>query len=328
MKNREHIKTIQSGLFRNNYLRRGVFMFLCIVCFMSCEKSIDYQIENQKARVVLYAFPMPDSTFRLHVSNTTDILSQKKFEEISNVEVQYQVNHQNIIKTNYPKGEEWFSIGESNLQSNDTIKVNLNVNDSIQVSAQTIIPVPIQILTVDTLRVLEYNEDDVEEEMLKCDLSIFDPVGVDNFYQIRVDSYTITEDDNIENRIVETVDIIQKDKVFISQDYEATLLAEIDYQNSFDDYLINGQYYTISFSIPNRYILNTGIEEKRVLHFYLYSLSPEYYHYIRSVSEQEAFREDPFYEQSNVYTNITNGLGVVAGLALDIDSLTIFDNLK
>ncbi len=328
MRNPEHLKTIQSRLFRNNFLMRGIFMFLCIVSFISCEKSIDYQIENQKSRVVMYAFPMPDSTFQLHVSNTTDILSQKKFEEISNVEVQYQVNNQNIITTTYPKGEEWFSIGGPSLSSHDTINIQLNVNDSVIVSAQTIIPVPIQILTVDTLRVLEYNEDDVEEEMLKCDLSIFDPIGVDNFYQIRVDSYTLTQNNGIENRTVETIDIIEKDKVFISQDYEATLLAEIDYQSSFDDYLINGQYYTISFSIPNRYILNTGLEEKRVLYFYLYSLSPDYYHYIRSVSEQEAFREDPFYEQSNIYTNITNGLGVVAGLAMDVDSLTIFDNLK
>ncbi|MCW3787240.1 DUF4249 domain-containing protein [Plebeiibacterium sediminum] len=328
MRNQEHIKAIQAKIFSSKRVICYALMFLCVMCFFSCEKSIDYQIENQKSRVVVYAFPMPDSTFQIHVSNTTDILSQKEFEEIDHVAIQYRVNSESLITTNYPKGEEWYSIGDANLQSKDTVNLQLNVNDSVVVAAQTIIPEPIQILMVDTLRVLEYNEDDVEEEMLKCDLSIFDPAGVNNFYQIRVDSYTITEENGIENRTIETVDILEKDKVFISQDYEATLLAEIDYQSSFDDYLINGQYYAISFSIPNRYILNAGIEEKRVLHFYLYSLSPEYYKYIRSVSEQEAFREDPFYEQSNVYTNITNGLGVVAGLAMDVDSLTIFDNLK
>ncbi len=307
---------------------RPFMIILFSLWVLSCEKSIDYQIENQKSEVVMYAFPMPDSTFKVHVSYTTDILSQKEFEEISNVEISIQVNDETIITADYPDGTDWYALDNVNVSGEDSVKIQLSINDSLYVTSRTQIPEPIQIISFDTTRVLEYNEDGVEEEMLQCNLNFFDPTDIDNYFQIRVDAYTTLSDNDNLSRTAETIDIIEKDKVFISQDYEATLLADIDYQSTFSDYLINGQYYSVSFLIPNEYINNTGDKQKRIVYLYLFSLSSEYYNYVRSVAEQEAFREDPFYEQSNVYTNVTNGLGAFAGLALDVDSFTIYNNLE
>ncbi len=301
---------------------------LSIVFCSSCEKSLDYQLENQQSKIVLYSFPMPDSILKIHLSYTTDILSQKEYEEITKAKITVQKNNETKLSYNYPEGEKWLSIDGISIDKNDSLNIGVNVNDSIIISTNTIIPEPIQILMVDTSRVMEFNDENIEEEMLQCKLSIFDPSGVANYYQIRVDSYTDKYEDGNLTRSIETIDIVEKDKVFLSRDYEASLLADIDYQSTFDDLLFNGQYYYITFLIPNSYIENSGSEEKLSLHFYLFSLSSEYYEYIRSVSEQEAFREDPFYEQSNVYSNITNGLGAVAGLAFDLDSMVIYNNFK
>ncbi len=306
---------------------RLIWVF-CFVFFASCEKSIDYQLENQQSKVVMYNFPMPDSIFKVHLSYTSDILSPKEYENISNAKLNVFINSELIAEDDYPYGEEWFSIQEVDLAYNDTISLKVNVNDSVSVYSNTVIPEPVQIVMIDTSKVLKFNDDDVEEVMLQCKLSFFDPPGVSNFYQLRVDSYTDVKDDDIDYQYIETVDIVEEDKVFLSRDYEATLLAEIDYQSTFDDFLFNGHFYSLTFLIPNSYIVNLGLEERRTLHFYLFSLSYDYYEYIRSVSEQEAFREDPFYEQSNVYCNITNGLGAVAGLAVDVDSIEIYDNFE
>ncbi len=305
-----------------------LILLICAILCSSCEKSIDYQIENQQSKIVLYTFPMPDSTLKVHLSYTTDILSQKEYEGITNSTLNISLNNELIISDKYPDGEEWFSIENVDLSYNDTINIEVDVNDSISVYSNTVIPEPVQIVLIDTVRVLEFNDENIEEEMLQCKLSFFDPSGESNFYQLRVDSYSDIVENGTNIRQVETVDIVENDKVFISRDYEATLLAEIDYQSTFDDLLFNGQFYSLTFLIPNIYIVNSGLDEKKSLHFYLFSLSNEYYEYIRSVSEQDAFREDPFYEQSNVYSNVVNGLGAAAGLSVDVDSIEIYNNLE
>ncbi len=305
-----------------------LILLICAILCSSCEKSIDYQIENQQSKIVLYTFPMPDSTLKVHLSYTTDILSQKEYEGITNSTLNISLNNELIISDEYPDGEEWFSIENVDLSYNDTINIEVDVNDSINVYSNTTIPEPVQIVLIDTVRVLEFNDENIEEEMLQCKLSFFDPSGESNFYQLRVDSYSDIVENSTNIRQIETVDIVENDKVFISRDYEATLLAEIDYQSTFDDLLFNGQFYSLTFLIPNSYIENSGLDEKKSLHFYLFSLSNEYYEYIRSVSEQDAFREDPFYEQSNVYSNVVNGLGAAAGLSVDVDSIEIYNNLE
>ncbi|MCW3804785.1 DUF4249 family protein [Plebeiibacterium marinum] len=301
------------------------FLLLLGFVFSSCEKSLDYQIQNQKSRLVMYSFPMADSAMNLHVSYTTDILSLQNYNKVTGAHATIRINNQIVSESVYSTEEDMMMLEDVVVKRHDTVNVVVSVNDSTVISAETIVPVAAQIISVDTARVMEFNDENTEEEMLKCELGIYDAASIRNYYQVKVEAYTYTEVEGQNSCQVETVDIIEQDKVFLASDYEAVLIADIDYQSTFEDYLFNGQYYTVSFLIPNQYLSPSDGVKRKTLHFYLYSLSPEYYKYVRSVAEQEAFREDPFYEQSNVYSNVSNGLGLVGGLAFDVDSVSVFD---
>ncbi len=292
----------------------------------SCEKSLEYQLSNQNSKVVMYAFPMPDSTLNIHGSYTTDILTDKKFDELSGMFVSVYENGIFINKYNYDPSKEWLTINDLILQYNDQIKIVFNLEDGDSVFAETIIPEAVPIISIDTSTVVDINENNVEEHMLKCSIEINDPSGIDNYYQLRVDSKIITknaEDNYLEK--VETIEFVKEDKIFLARDYETVLITDIDYQGTFDDFYMNGQTYKFDILIPNKYLSVQENEVRNVLAFHLYSLTNEYYLFLRTFLEEQAFREDPIYDQSNVFSNVNNGLGVVAGLSVSCDSIVLLN---
>jgi hypothetical protein len=303
---------------------KNVFLCMGILFLFSCEKSLDYQLESQSAEAVTYAFPMPDSLFKIHVSYTTDILSTDSYTAIDDVKISVSVNGGEAVVKDYNADDEWMEISEVDVNEYDSVSVNINVADSLFLSAYTCVPEAISIISVDTATVLEYNDDDELEYMMRCKIKFNDLAEVSNYYQIRVDAFSVTQnDDGSEQTTLETIDYTEDDKVFISSDYESVLLSDIDYLGTFDDYLIDGSEYEVSVLIPNEYITQSNDSIQTHLIFYLYSLSSEYYFYVRSACEQEAYRDDPLYEESNVYTNVSNGLGVIGGLSLSVDTVSI-----
>ncbi len=295
-----------------------------ILGLYSCEKSLDYQLESQSNEVVTYAFPVPDSLFKIHVSYTTDILSTDSYTDINDAIISVSVNGGETIVKDYDANDVWLEIAEVEVNEYDTIRVDINVADSLFLSANTCVPEAVAVISVDTAMVLEYNDEDELEYMMRCKIKFNDPAEVANYYQIRVDAFTLTQnEDGSEQISLETIDYTEDDKVFISSDYESVLLSNIDYLGTFDDYLIDGSEYEVSVLIPNEYITQSADSIQTHLIFYLYSLSSDYYFYVRSVCEQEAYRDDPLYEESNVYTNVSNGLGVIGSYSLSMDTVSI-----
>lgn len=295
-----------------------------ILGLYSCEKSLDYQLESQSNEVVTYAFPVPDSLFKIHVSYTTDILSTDSYTDINDAIISVSVNGGETIVKDYDANDVWLEIAEVEVNEYDTIRVDINVADSLFLSANTCVPEAVAVISVDTAMVLEYNDEDELEYMMRCKIKFNDPAEVANYYQIRVDAFTLTQnEDGSEQISLETIDYTEDDKVFISSDYESVLLSDIDYLGTFDDYLIDGSEYEVSVLIPNEYITQSADSIQTHLIFYLYSLSSDYYFYVRSVCEQEAYRDDPLYEESNVYTNVSNGLGVIGSYSVSMDTVSI-----
>ena len=48
-----------------------------ILLLMGCEKRLSFQLSNQKPKVVMYAFPMPDSILKIHAGYSTFIKSER-----------------------------------------------------------------------------------------------------------------------------------------------------------------------------------------------------------------------------------------------------------
>lgn len=298
--------------------------FLLLSCF-ACEKSIDYQLKNQTSEVVMYAFPMPDSIIKVHGSQTTNILSLNDFEGVKDLEVSVLVDDNEIADTFYPLGEEWFGVNDFRGEEKANVKVVFTMPSGKVISGNTIIPNIVPIVSIDTSRVVVVNSDNVEENMLRCFVEFNDPPNELNYYQIGVYSKKVILDDESDMiQKIESIQYVKEDKVFLIGDDESVLLSDIDFQGTFTDLLFNGNNYRVKLSIPEEWLVVDTNTIKSELSFYLFSLTADYYEFIRSSIKDEAYREYPFTEKVNIYSNVDNGLGVVAGLSVYKDSVSIF----
>ncbi len=295
--------------------------FLIGILFLSCENTIEYQLITVDSEPVLYMFPMPDSTLKVYASYSTDIQSSVSYtalQDDAGMTVEF-ADGETYVGT-YSKGQEVQTYDDIDFVEGDTLSVSFEIGDTT-LTAETTIPKTVLINDIDTINAEAYNDEGGLEDMLRCRVSLTDPLDTSNYYQLRVDMESEDSDGNIE---VQTLDYDKEDAAFSSNDYESIYLTDIDYQGTFDDYLFDGKTWLLKILISQSILEEeSGIVSKK-LHFYLYSLSGDYYDYIRSLIEVETYREDPLYQQDNLYSNVNNGLGVVAGLSVDDYSLLIY----
>ncbi len=300
-------------ILKNKY----ILLFLLTMITIGCEKRLEYQITNQAPKVVMYAFPMPDSTLSVHASYSTNILSSSNSKSIEDLKYNITVNDADVYSGTYPTNQIWHSEPALVGQSGNSYQLEYELPNGTIISSQTTVPHPIKILNIDTTRSTYTTSDGIIENMLRCTLEIKDPEATKNYYQIRVDYEETTLTGTPSSR-TQTIPFIKEDKVFlVRNDESSVLLTEIDLQGTFTDYLFNGKSYGIKLLIPQKYLGNTSptLSTKLVVH--LYTLTPEYYHFIRSSIEETAFKDYPVFEPLNLFSNINNGIGVVAGLSVD-----------
>ncbi len=295
---------------------------LFIGLLIGCEKELDYQLTNQIPQVVMYAFPMPDSTLKLHAGYTTNILSTNHFDKIFGLRHTVNINGEEKATGLYTAGKTWLSITNVIGESNDVYSVSYELKDGTIISGSTYIPEPIKIIGIDTISIPYTNTEGKEEQMLRCSIELRDPTGIKNYYQIRVD-YEETSLTDPQSNYTETITFIKEDKVFLIRDDESVLLTDLDFQGTFTDHLFNGKSYKVKLLVPEKQTNKILPDVKVKLNIHLYTLTPEYYKFLRSTIEEEAFRDYPIFEPVNLFTNINNGIGVVAGLSVDTLSISL-----
>jgi len=304
-------------------IKRMFGLGFLLLSFFSCEKSINYQLNDQSYEVVMYAFPMPDSIVKVHGSQTTNILSLNDYEGIEDLNVSVLIGDNEVTDLSYPFGKNWFEIHNVRGEENANVKIVFTIPNGDTISANTTIPIAVPIVSIDTSRVVVVNSDNKDENMLRCVVEFNDPSSEENYYQIRVDSKIEYLNDTITT--INSVDYVKEDKVFLVGDDESVLLSDVDFEGTFNDFLFDGNNYKVKFAIPEQWLVKDTDVISNKLSFYLFSLTADYYKYIRSSIKNVAYREYPFSEKVNIYSNVDNGLGIVAGLSVDIDSISIFN---
>ena len=181
------------------------------------------------------------------------------------------------------------------------------------VSATAILPNPVKIEKVDAaaIRLAPYNQD-----ALKCNIKFADPLNETNYYL--VDVFYKDGDQIISERFT------CKDPVVEEYLSDGSIAGGNLAGVVFSDKVINGKTYSLNLTIwrnPTR----SGDGPRRVLYFHLYSISENYYKYIRMLNLYNAKHGKPLSEPVQVFSNITGGYGIFAGAAVSCDSL-VFNN--
>ncbi len=285
-----------------------VLSILSVLIFSSCTKILDDELPQSEPKLVINAAINPDSVFNLNLSKTVHV-----FENESSNNLPFVFGATTRI---YEDGQFLFNLEESengyyskpgfypNL--NSTYKVEVEKAGYNPVHAETYIPNPIAINSIDTLLVFN-NEGYYSWVELQCILKYNDPPGVDNYY--RLDCYYILVDEQGQEFMYrQYVSVDESDEYLFDKSYEYLL---------WNDLLSDGNEVNIRFNIyPDYYIPDSSNITYLIM---LHSVSEDFYKYdkSRSLYFETGGSDNPFSEPVIIYSNIVNGFGVFGGYSSD-----------
>jgi hypothetical protein len=309
-------------------------LFVVMIFGISCEKTIEIDLEDAKIRIVVNSEINPDSTIKVNVTRSRHILDNADIVPLGDADVKlfeddvligtlvYQ-SHGNYYINYKPK------IGK-------TYKVTVAHPNFDDVYGTTFIPEIVEFTSIDTSKAY----DEYGNTRIVFNVKFNDPAGEKNYYMISMRNkyrYEIWD----ENLMVYDTLYVGPDTTIVHIDYggyrwvettdklwfnsEDMIIDAFVYQRNaavFGDELIDGKQYTIKLS-ADQY---SFYSDTNMVYIDFYSISPEYYKYMVSFLKHQDASGDPFAEPVIVFSNIVEGIGIFASSNIYTDSLQIISN--
>jgi hypothetical protein len=294
--------------------------------FSGCEKDIELELKKEGNKKVLYSFVYPDSALNFHYSKSVDVLSDANFKVVNKAHFKMYINGLYQGEYFFPDGKVYGIWDDFEFSPGDklVLKAMDDTNDTAVVSTE--IPVSVPVEELDTVSSVYQGTDDILYEVLKCNLLFTDDILRDDFYQLVIIHERWEVIDGQEKYYLDTVDYVKDDPVFFSRSQEGTLLEGLDFHGLFDDEIINGSY-SVQCLVPSSYYKLFWFDRKIKLTFYLYHHTKDYYRFVRSKLISDYYNGIPVFEPVNIYSNVTNGIGLVSGMSFTTDSLIFEQDL-
>jgi len=156
------------------------------------------------------------------------------------------------------------------------------------------------------------------EEILQMSIGLNDNAATENYYQIGLSSISTYEYYDYE--LDSLITYSQKEDLWAYpvDPWLDNIANASENGLSFSDATFNGTNIVLNLST---YIYSYNTNETKIL-IDLYSISEEYYNYLKSKSLYE--ESDPaFSEPVQIFSNIENGLGIFAGASISSDSVIV-----
>ena len=305
--------------------RNNIFLILIIIAisFSGCEKTekID-DFPLRPSKLVVNCYFSEDGNWEFQVSKSLSVLDNAELKLINNATVKL-FNETGLLATVTEQDENsWYTIADNLPQIGNSYSIEVTSPDfNATLKATDYVPVPVPISSTELIildsafyEYQDYLGNMVSEGEITANLNITidDPVEVNNYYQIKV--YKIDTFDYDEYNLS-----VDRREIYITSNNVAIEDNSSDYGNSslfFTDNVFDGQLYeiTLEFNDWTSTINNTYYVE-------LMSMSKAGYLYKKTVRDFGNSQGDMFAEPVQVYSNIENGFGIFAGISSSKDSV-------
>jgi hypothetical protein len=314
------------------------FIYFGIIILMfigyACEKTIEIDLEDAKIRIVANAILTSDSIIRVNVTRSRHILDNAEIIPLSDAVVKLFEDDAFIGDLTYiSRG--YYEINYHPVKGK-TYKIEVEHDNFNNVSGQTTIPFPISISSIDTTK----SYDEYGDEIYNFNISFSDPAGAPNYYLISIRNrfkYEMWDEDLI---VYDTL-YVGPDTTIVDIEYGRYVWVEVEddlyfYSEDliiegympqgsgfvFSDELIDGENYSLRADL-NQWSLSA---DTNMVYIELHAITKDYYNYVRSLEKHYNSSGDPFAEPVNVFTNITDGIGIIGSSAVYRDSIQIISN--
>lgn len=293
--------------------------------FVSCEKSLDFRLEEKGGRLVMFSFLTPDSSFNVHLSKSVSHNSVDDFERIYDGNITVYRNGKIVDDFIFPFDKTWAYLDDVVISEGDTFRIEAYDSGGQSISAETRVPYAVPVTISDTTTIEREQNGNGTMPMLQCKLTIPDTEGVSDYYQLLVfeELCVVTAGDSVCKRT--EIDYSKTDPVFYVRDQEGSLIGGLDFGGCFSDHLFDGENYALTIYLPVQYVTapaSSGMYRK--IFFLLLSHTRQYYDYYRSRTVAEYGYELPLLDPIRIYSNVEGGLGLVSAYSISADSLVFY----
>lgn len=288
----------------------SLLLILSALALSNCTKEIEFDAQDIAPRIVVNSLFTNDSVWTANISRSVGVLDTNSYNSINNANVSIFDGNANLVTTLTHQQDGLYSspTGASPV-ANESYTIEVSAEGYNTVSATNVIPSAVPIYEIDTVSSTNSNG----ETILETTINFQDPPGTDNYYMVEVlvkgTWINVLEEDTIEFR--EPLEIscndlnIETINSFNSGGFENTYLYIMLKDQNF-----NGEDYSLTFSVIN-------YAELKDLELFgeirLVNTSEAYFNYLRSFNMYQNTINNPFATPVQVYSNITDGMGIFAG---------------
>lgn len=280
------------------------FVVLALVS-SSCTKTIEFDGEVKKSKLVINSLFNTEDTFKIRLSNSLSLVDDGDLKPIKEAVVKVYDESDNLVATPLHSKDGLFMAPEFQPQLGTNYRVTAESAGYDNVEANDRVPNKVDIIKVDTQRVtveagysemrLRVNFEDPENE------SNYYMIQVLNVYEVKIDTSTVEYYDNV---WMNTTDPNVEGANGVDGAWGERLILT--------DKKIDGKKYEF---VLNMDTWPFDYEEGNV-RLRLFSLSEAAYNYFVSLDQYQRTRDNPFATPVQVFSNVDKGFGIFGGAAI------------
>jgi hypothetical protein len=299
----------------------------------ACEKNVEIDIDETDPMIVLNSVLKADSSVVVFLSRTRHVLDNKDITPISGAEVILQDENGNKVTLDY-SGNGSYTTDEIAVLPGTEYTVSASAKGFNPVTASCMVPRPVEIMRMDTSSL--YTEWGDRE--ITMDLIFSDPPDEVNYYTIsatarvavlyreireRFDTLYETPDTVVTGFVLDTIDtyVNRYEPVYIESEDLAVEEYDFDGGVIFSDKIFNGKQYSFNMKLYTWSFYEAA--DTSAIYINLQAIDENYFRYIDTREKHYYAREDPFAVPVVVHNNIENGVGILGGMTISADSISI-----
>ena len=307
---------------------KKILFALCLLLFVSCTRDVVLVLPPVSPRLVLNASVSPDTDVTAFLSKSWFVLDTVTDDGVEDGSIQVFINDR-LQGRMQPVSDSRFTgryvLPGCRVRAGDRLRLDL-------VGGETVIPDPVEVLSVDTVRFTRFGYGGYEYPSIRLYVRFRDKPDKRNYYRLIIEKQTeFQKGDSVitcssmyrsELNYTDWLGVVYEDPVFRST---VTVIEQLDgttCRGTFTDDMFDGKDYTVRSSFWPVDSSFKGDSVTTTVHYdiRLMAISEEYYRYLVvirnfSISLGDAYL-DGLVEPTATYTNVEGGFGIVAGCQL------------
>jgi hypothetical protein len=307
-----------------------IFIIIIVFVNISCQNKLE--VPDTGRKIVINGLITTDSLLNVQIGksfylnyNTGD--SSNLFYDLDNVDVKVLKNNlltDSLYHMQFYYYDTWMVFNGGNYksksifpQTDNQYTIIAKSNNLPEAVATTVIPKIVRIEKVDTVGIiLPQGSFNNSNKAYICKIKFNDPGEETNFYLLNIREMMSKNYASPNNSLdFSCDDPIVEEKLFSGEKNEGI---------AFSDKLINGQSHILNIIIKKEVIGNYTAIDKQTVCFRLYSITEEYFQYIKNLNLYSKNYGNPLADPVMLYSNVSGGYGMFSGAGISSYSV-IFD---